>query len=698
VSHDSQRHGARAALLAVFCVAAGALVFAAPAGAHAFLKRSEPAAGSVVTVAPRAVKLFFNEPVKPAPGITVVRGGGRSVVAGEPYVPAGNPQEIVIPLRSGLAAGPYAVRWSELDEEDGHVIAGAFIFAVRSGLPPAAAAAPTTGGGGGGPPARSVVSRWLLFAGLLAAAGAAGFSILVSRPVLSSLAPELRAARRRGESLVLAAALAVATLGAALSVVLEPGTAETSFGRRMVIGGCVAAAGAAAGLASVFFAPLLAAAAAIAIVLLGLPTATGHASAGGVPHALSIPADLAHLAAAAFWIGGVLELAVVAPLVLARLDPDRRSSLRRALARRFAPYAAGAVVLLGASGIVRATNELDAVDQLWDTGYGRALLVKTAILVGLLGLGSLNRRRLRRVGIGGELVLLAAVIAAVAVLVNVQPGIARSAAVAAAPTSQTVVLAGQDDNLAVGVALAPAGDDAVELRATVLGFDGPVGGLDVAFAVDGRRAPATACGAGCYRATVPLDGTPRLVTSRIAGRGRPPATLRFTAPARWPAPGADEIVRRAGQTISSLDTLVVHSRLGSDAEHEVTTIYRMAAPNRLAYHNVGGGDSIIIGGRRWDRQAGGRWVPSLQDPQLRQPAPFWPDNVTNAHVLRTARVDGRPVWVVTFADPSTPAWFTAWVDRESYRTLRLDMVATAHFMHDRAGPFNEPLTIEPPGS
>jgi hypothetical protein len=127
-------------------------------------------------------------------------------------------------------------------------------------------------------------------------------------------------------------------------------------------------------------------------------------------------------------------------------------------------------------------------------------------------------------------------------------------------------------------------------------------------------------------------------------------------------------------------------------------MYRMAAPDRLAYHNVGGGDSIIIGNRRWDRQPGGPWVKSQQIPALSQPAPFWPSGTTDAHVLRTARVDGRPVWVVSFLDPATPSWFTAWIDRSNYRTLRLDMVATAHFMHDRDGPFDAPVAVEPPGS
>jgi hypothetical protein len=124
----------------------------------------------------------------------------------------------------------------------------------------------------------------------------------------------------------------------------------------------------------------------------------------------------------------------------------------------------------------------------------------------------------------------------------------------------------------------------------------------------------------------------------------------------------------------------------------------MVAPDRLAYENDTGTRSVIIGSRRWDQQPGGRWVPSRQVPGIHQPAPFWPENVTNASVLGTARVDGRTAWVVSFLDPATPSWFTAWIDRKTYRTLRLDMVAVAHFMHDRDGPFNAPVSVEPPGT
>ena len=75
--------------------------------------------------------------------------------------------------------------------------------------------------------------------------------------------------------------------------------------------------------------------------------------------------------------------------------------------------------------------------------------------------------------------------------------------------------------------------------------------------------------------------------------------------------------------------------------------------------NTDGSGSVIIGNRRWDRSGNGaKWRASPQVPALRQPAPFWPPAITNARVLRDDKVDGGPVWVVSFLDPATPAWFT----------------------------------------
>jgi hypothetical protein len=156
-------------------------------------------------------------------------------------------------------------------------------------------------------------------------------------------------------------------------------------------------------------------------------------------------------------------------------------------------------------------------------------------------------------------------------------------------------------------------------------------------------------------------------------------------------------VRRAAAKIDHLRTLVIRSRLASDAEHEVTTTYKEAAPDRLQYLNSDGSGSIIIGRRRWDRASRrGPWRESAQEPPVSEPVPFWPARFTDAHLLRLAQVDGVPVWVVSFLDPATPAWFKLWVDRRTYQTRRLEMIATAHFMRNRMDNFDTPITIEAP--
>ena len=66
--------------------------------------------------------------------------------------------------------------------------------------------------------------------------------------------------------------------------------------------------------------------------------------------------------------------------------------------------------------------------------------------------------------------------------------------------------------------------------------------------------------------------------------------------------------------------------------------------------------------------------------------PFWV-KVTDAHVLGSATVRGRPAWRVSFYDPGTPGWFTVLVDKTSLRIYQVRMTATAHFQLDRSREF-----------
>jgi hypothetical protein len=189
---------------------------------------------------------------------------------------------------------------------------------------------------------------------------------------------------------------------------------------------------------------------------------------------------------------------------------------------------------------------------------------------------------------------------------------------------------------------------------------------------------------------------PRTVAVALTGPGAKPATLRFVLPRRWPAPAAAALVTRADRVFRSLRSLVIHERLASNARNAITTIYRVAAPDKLAYSITNGPKAVIIGGTRWDRLPGGKWERSQKE-RIRQPEPFWgPDRRTNAHLLGTGTVDGRPVRIASFYDPHLPAWFVLSIEPRTGRLLALHMTAQAHFMQHRYTGFDEPLRIVPP--
>lgn len=252
------------------------------------------------------------------------------------------------------------------------------------------------------------------------------------------------------------------------------------------------------------------------------------------------------------------------------------------------------------------------------------------------------------------------------------------------PPADALVLAREDRDLAVGLAVSPDGS----LQASVIGQEGPATGLTVSFGTT----PARGCGPGCYRAA---GGTlSRSVAVRITGPNRPPSTASFALPASVPGRPAAAIVRRAERTWRALRTLVVHDSLSSGPGTGITTLWRFQAPDRHTYAIRNGPQAVAIGTRRWDKLPGHGWQESTQDP-IREPIPVW-ESVSNAHVLGSTTLRGRAVWKISFFDPQLPAWFTIWVDRRTARTLELRMTAQAHFMHQVYGPFDRPLRIVPP--
>ena len=106
-----------------------------------------------------------------------------------------------------------------------------------------------------------------------------------------------------------------------------------------------------------------------------------------------LPANVLHVVAAGAWIGGLAVLLIALPGATRRLAPADRSRALAAGLRRFSTLALVAVAALLAGGIVQSVLELSAVRDLVETAYGRAILVKSALVAVLLGCGALNRRR-----------------------------------------------------------------------------------------------------------------------------------------------------------------------------------------------------------------------------------------------------------------------------------------------------------------
>jgi copper transport protein len=628
-------------------------MFPAASQAHATLVHTDPRDGAVLEAAPSKVRLVFDDDVRAVSGIKAIRNGGGSVLSGRPRVVGG--RTLVIPLRGGLSDGDYTVLWRVLSD-DGHRLSGVIAFGVGAGRSPPTAALSADNG----PSFQDVFSRWLFFAGLLTAAGAAFF-----RFVVGPVPPRL-----------FLVAFLLVLVGA--SSAIHDVSVSTRFGGVM-LGACIVA-GVGALLAAItpLYPPLGVLPAVAGLVLVPVPTLAGHALDPG-RSGIEAVADVVHVAAASLWLGGLVALALAL-----RGGADRRTTIRR-----FSNLALVSVLVLAGTGVIRALAELDSVSQIWSTGYGRVLVVKTALLAALVAIGWVNRYRLvPQNAIGAlrrstslELGLFVVLVAAVALLTDLRPGRDRVANAAAAtatgppplPARQMVVQAKEDGEHAVALAVHDPGAEVV-----VLGPDGNgVNGLTVTIA----GTPTRSCGAGCYGAFVRSG---RKMTVSVDGR-----KLVFAVPAKLRP--ADAIVARATRTFRRLRSVEYVERLASSPRNHVVADFTLERPNRLEYRIRGGASGIIIGRRRWDLFPGGKWQESTQEPTP-QPEPIWSGHVTNAYILSST----PKTYVVSFLKPIGPAWFTLALDRRTMLPETLRMTATAHFMHHRYDHFNSAPRIKPP--
>ncbi|WP_229074551.1 copper resistance protein CopC [Actinoplanes sp. DH11] len=478
-------------MLLFLLVLAGALaVIPRPALAHAATVGSTPAPGSVVGSSPTEVLVRFSEPVSPVTGqIQVIAPDGERINA----TPVVEGTVLRIPVRkANRPLGTYLISFRVISA-DSHPVGGAVTFSV--GAPSATPEAATTTGSHPSVTLAVPLLRLLGYGGITLIAGPALFLAFLWPRRRSRTGP-LRLIRI---GLALTAIATVGALGtqaqqgsgsalwqvswAELSTVLSSSFGLLLVGRLVVLAllavllppllrgrpprsspapapqpALVAAgagsppapqAGAAVPAATVTREPSadrrVRAGAVLVLGLGGLATwpLTGHAIAAPIP-AVTVAVGVVHLAAMGVWIGGLVTL-----LGFLLHGTDRR--VLGVLLPAWSRWAVVAVVWLTVAGLVQSVVQLGGLPALWQTGYGRLLLAKVALLAGVLALAALARRLVTRVStagasrlrrtVGVEVVATVVILAMSAVLVQVDPGrtaAARSGAITGKGLSETL--------------------------------------------------------------------------------------------------------------------------------------------------------------------------------------------------------------------------------------------------------------------
>jgi copper resistance protein C len=113
----------------VFAATAAASLALAPAAlAHVELEKTSPKAHSTVK-APSAVRMTFSGPIRSA-SLTVTGPGSKTASTGHGGRDPRNIDRAVVSLKSGLAAGKYAVK-AKVTAADGHTETFTFWFRIK---------------------------------------------------------------------------------------------------------------------------------------------------------------------------------------------------------------------------------------------------------------------------------------------------------------------------------------------------------------------------------------------------------------------------------------------------------------------------------------------------------------------------------------------------------------------------------------
>jgi copper transport protein len=413
----------RRGLVTFLIVFAGLFGLAASASAHAVLESTSPARGAQLKQSPGHVDFTFNEPVEASLGaVRVFNTDGDEVQTDDLERPGDNADSVGAGLPGDLPDGLYTATYHVISA-DSHPVSGGLTFTI--GKPGSDAAGFTQGKtisellaeseSGTVTEVAFWADRWLGYLAIALAIGALVWMLLIWGPAAAQSGVDRRAVDSRFRRVALGAAavgLAASLLAIIFQGAIGAGTSfwqafgsgipdeviHTRFGTVMVARAvawgvliCLLAFG---GSRFSRFGPVSLAGLLAAAALAASPAFAGHASTRD-PSWLLIPSDLTHVAAMAVWAGGLAAMLWILPAGTRRLaDPVERTGLLTGATLRFSAFALAAVALIAVSGSIQAIVEVGSVPDLFDTQFGRAVLIKIILFGILIGFGAFNRKRI----------------------------------------------------------------------------------------------------------------------------------------------------------------------------------------------------------------------------------------------------------------------------------------------------------------
>ena len=447
-----------------------ALVIAPSALAHARLDSSTPSNDQVLHRAPQQVLLRFSEPVETAFGsVRVINSAARRVDDARTTRP--NPTAVAVGLPSDLSPGTYTVAW-RIVPADSHQVSGAFVFHIRK---PGAGTAGLVGQVLDEQGGSQIVERafWLvrflsLTLILLCVGGAtalacvlAGASVAVRRSLwilLVFLASGLAVFSLAGIGLQGAQASGVG-IDAVLHRSLIGEVLDTRFGHAWLLRAALAVLLAFVAVMAARRTErgdtfLAAVACGLGVLIAATPAVSGHARVEG---GVAVASDSVHVIAASAWAGGLAFLLIA----LWRAQSEERWEFTARAVPRFSALAVASIATLLTAGVINGLLEVGSWRGLWETTYGRLLLVKVALVLPVLALGAFNNRvsvpRLRAqiastlerrrflVSVAVELTLAVVIVGVTAALVAEPPAKARPSAETSSVSREVFVQPFQGD-------------------------------------------------------------------------------------------------------------------------------------------------------------------------------------------------------------------------------------------------------------